>query len=172
MFRKSFFWAGILLYCMAYPQYGPGFFAFNIYPVAADGSVKAPLERTNAELLPVPVKSGGAVYVITGMKSSRRMNAAEILFHAAPDFSSIRADPSTEIFLYKLEATKNSRMFSLHPTGRVQSQQVAVSFQEEDHGSSYKIVLTGTLGPGEYAFIDKTTSAPGGNVTVFAFGID
>ncbi len=169
---KIFFQAGVFLCCLASGQTVPCYFAFNIYQVAADGSIKAPLERTNAAMQPVPVKSGSPVYIITGMKSTRRVNASETRFHAAPDFSSSSADPSAEIFLYRLEQTKNSRMFSLHPTGKIQSQQLTIFFHEENYGSSFKIVLTGTLKPGEYAFIDNTTTTTTGGVTAFAFGVD
>jgi hypothetical protein len=169
---KSIFSAAAFLISTSFISPHKHFFAFNIYQSATDGTAKAQLERITARLQTVKGKSTSTVYEIAGAKSTRRINAVEAMFNASPDLISSRADPSTVIQLYKLEARKNKRLFSLTPDGKVQSEMIAVSFQSEDFGSTYKIILTGYLSPGEYAFIDNTTSAADGSVIVFAFGVD
>jgi hypothetical protein len=37
---------------------------------------------------------------------------------------------------------------------------------------SRRIIVSGAILPGEYAFVDRTTTDAGGNVTVWSFGID
>ena len=48
---------------------------------------------------------------------------------------------------------------------------IPISFTMIDQ-LSRRIVVSGDILPGEYAFVDRTTTETGGNVTVWSFGID
>lgn len=149
------------------------FFAFNIYQAAQDGGAKAPLERIYASL---PAAKGNkttttTLYEIAGGKSTVRIRAIEALFNATSDLKTSGTDPSTVIQLFKLDASKNKRTFSLTPDNRINSIEIPVSFQAIDN-LNFKITVFTALGAGEYAFVDKTTTTGNGNVMVFAFGID
>lgn len=148
-------------------------FAFNIYQAAQDGGAKAPLERITATF---PAAKGNkttttTVYEIAGGKSTVRIKAIEALFNASSDLKTSSTDPSTVIQLFKLDASKNKRNFSLTPDSKINSAEIPVSFHMEDN-LNFKITIFNYLVPGEYAFVDKTSTTASGNVIVFAFGID
>lgn len=170
LFRIMFFM--LLLSFTAGHNFG-NVFAFNIYQVGYDGGLKAPLERLYATLPAVKGnKTASATqFEITGGKSTLRIRPTEALFHASSDLKTSGTDPSSVIQLFKLEVSKNKRAFSLTPDNRISSAVVPVSFHAEDN-LNFKIILFTTLGAGEYAFVDNTSSTGSGNVVVFAFGID
>ena len=169
--KQIFITTSFLLCCSLLNKHKEALLAFNIYQASQDGGAKAPLEKITAMLQTSKGKSTSTVYEITGAKSTTRVYAVEAKFKTASDLKTLKTDPATVIQLYKLEAGKNRRLFSLTTDSKVQSSMITISFQQEDYGN-YKIILTSYLIPGEYAFIDKTTAATDGSVTVFAFGID
>jgi len=148
------------------------FFAFNIYQANEKGTPKAPLEKALA-VLPVSkgTKTTSSVYEIQGGKSTRRILAIEALFRATSDNITAKTDPATVILLYKLATSKTKRSFSLTPDSKVLSSLIPISFQQDEF-LNFKILLQNYLAPGEYAFIDRTTTSSDGSVTVFTFGID
>lgn len=148
------------------------YFAFNIYQANEKGMPKAPLEMTPAAIV---ASKGGkpsiSVYEIQGGKSANRILAIEAMFRATSDNMTAKTDPASVIQLYKLAVSKTKRSFSLTPDSKVQSSSVPISFQQDEF-LNFKILLSGYLTPGEYAFIDKSTVKSDGSVTVFTFGID
>jgi len=148
------------------------YFAFNIYLSNQTGGAKAPLERITATLqVSKGAKTATSVYDIQGSKSTVRIKAIEAIFRTISDNMTAKTDPSTVIQLYQLDISKNKRSFSLTPDSKIQSTSVPISFQQDDY-LNFKIILSGYLLPGEYAFVDKTTAKADGSVSVFAFGID
>ena len=108
-------------------------------------------------------------YTITGTRSSVRIKVAENLL-AADISQSPNADPSTTIELYKLAVDANNRYYS--PTNTASSTYSKINFTVKTGGTLVRINFSSPLAPGEYVFIDKTTTATNGNVTVWTFGID
>ncbi|MES1221040.1 MAG: hypothetical protein ABUT20_36405 [Bacteroidota bacterium] len=108
-------------------------------------------------------------YTITGTRSPVRIKIAESLL-ATDITQSPNADPSTTIELYKLAVDANNRYYS--PTNTANSTYSKINFSAKSGGTLVKINFSSPLAPGEYAFIDKTTTATNGNVTAWAFGID
>lgn len=108
-------------------------------------------------------------YTIAGTRSSVRIKIAES-FLAADISQSPNTDPTTTIELYKLAVDANNRFYS--PTNTASSTYSKINFTFKSGGTLVRINFSSPLGPGEYAFIDKTTTATNGNVTVWTFGID
>ena len=108
-------------------------------------------------------------YTIAGTRSSIRIKIAESLL-AADISQSSNTDPSTTIELYKLAVDANNRYYST--TNIPSSTYSKINFTIKSGGTLARINFSSALAPGEYAFVDKTTVASGGNVTVWCFGVD
>ena len=104
-------------------------------------------------------------YSISGAKSSTRLKISQAVFQTDSDKSTLIMDPADYLILYKLTTDKNSRSFSISES------LIAISFTSIASGT-YRVAPSSGLVPGEYAFIDKSTTTADGNFTVWTFGVD
>ena len=132
----------------------------------ATGQPASMLEKLTATLQKGKSKSSTATaYTISGAKSSIRLKIPKIAFEINSDKSTSSMNPADYLVLYKLTTEKNNRSFL---TGE---SLIPVDFSFVD-GAGYRAVPSSGLIPGEYAFIDKSTTAADGSFTVWAFGVD
>jgi hypothetical protein len=151
-----------------------GFLSFSIKPFAytlraidpATGKIRTTLEKSNAVLQKGKGKNTTAsVYNISGSKSLTRLKISEAVFQSDSDKSTLTMNPADYIILYKLTTDKNNRSFSGSES------LISTSFTSLDYGM-YRVAPSSGLVPGEYAFIDKSTTTAEGNFTVWTFGVD
>jgi|KBSSwiS6_1023812.scaffolds.fasta_scaffold01433_4 hypothetical protein len=109
-------------------------------------------------------------YLISGTKSAVRLKIKEAIFNAYPDKSSSTLDPSLYIMLYKVAVGKTDRSLTMNADGS-SAMYIPVTITKPD-GYTIRISPSVAMLPGEYAFVDKTTTTTDGNVIVWTFGID
>ena len=115
-------------------------------------------------------KATTADYTITGTKSSVRLTIAEAIFNAFPDQSSSTLEPSLYIALFKLNSGKTNRTLSMNSEGGG-AMLIPLNITRPD-AYSIRVTPGAAMLPGEYALVDRTTTAADGNVTVWTFGVD
>ena len=146
-------------------------FAYSIYTVDATiGKVRAKLESSSAAYQKPKGKENAATYNITGAKSSLRLKIADAVFQSDSEPSTGTLNPANYIGLYKLSVGKSNRSFTMNSDGSSISM-IPVTFTSLDQLSN-RIAVSGAILPGEYAFVDRTTTDLDGNVKVWTFGID
>ena len=106
-----------------------------------------------------------SVYTISGAKSLTRLKISQAIFQSDSDKSTLIMNPEDYIVLYKLTIEKNNRSFSIGEA------LIPATFTSVAYGT-YRVTPSSGLVPGEYAFIDKSTTAADGSFTVWAFGVD
>jgi hypothetical protein len=127
-------------------------------------------EKTTAVYQKPKGKAKTSDYIISGTKSPIRLKIEQAVFDAYPDESSATLDPSLYIGLYKVSSGKNSRTLSMNADGGGASW-LPVTITRPD-AYSIRITPAVAMQPGEYALVDRTTTTPEGNLTVWTFGID
>jgi hypothetical protein len=76
------------------------------------------------------------------------------------------------ISLYKLSSGKTSHSFTINTDGSTNAALIPLNFIPAETRVNTKIMSAQALIPGEYAFVDRSTIAADGNITVWTFGID
>lgn len=138
----------------------------------ATGKIKAKLELSTAVFQkPKGKTTTTSSYTISGTKSSIRLKIAEAVFEIISDQSTGTLNPSYYISLYKLNTGKTNRTLTTNNDGSANSSTIQISIVSIEQ-LMYRISVNGAILPGEYAFVDKTTTMADGNVTVWTFGID
>jgi hypothetical protein len=141
-------------------------FSFTIAAMdPARGTVKAVLEKSTATL-PKGKSSGAVTYTIPNAKSPVRVKIGDAVFQSSLDNINSFLTPPDYITLYKLSTGNKSRSFTEG------SALIPLNFIPGDVRERTKITPAQALIPGEYAFVDKSTTAPDGSVIVWTFGID
>ena len=109
-------------------------------------------------------------YIISGAKSSVRLKIIQTNFYANADESTASLNPSLYISLYKVSSGKTSRTLSM-TADEGGAMWIPINISKPD---AYSIRITPGIAmqPGEYVFVDKTTTTAEGNFTVWGFGID
>lgn len=150
----------------------PEMFAYFFSAIdPATGKIKAKLENTTAVYQKPKGKSTNSVYTISGSKSAVRLKIAEAVFQTISDQSTGTLNPSLYLSLYKLSSGKSNRTLTISPDGSNDAMLLPVSIVQT-YPLYYRISVNVAILPGEYAFVDKTTTASDGNVSVWTFGID
>ena len=146
-------------------------FFYSFYSVEPKtGSASKKLEGLPAAYQAPKGKATSATYTIAGTKSVVRLKIAEAVFQSNSDPATGTLDPASYIGLYKLSVGKSTRTFEMNANGTSTSMML-ISFTSLEQ-LSRRIAVTGAILPGEYAFVDRTTTDGSGNVTVWCFGID
>ena len=146
-------------------------FSYVIFAVdIRDGQMSKKLESVPATYQAPKGKVTSATYTITGAKSTVRLKIIEAIFQSQADPATGLLDPASYIGLYKLSVGKSNRTFEMNANGTSTSMML-ISFTSLEQ-LSRRIAVTGAILPGEYAFVDRTTTDGSGNVTVWCFGID
>jgi len=142
-------------------------FAYTLNAIdPATGKARAKLEQSTATIQKGKGKnSTESVYNISGIKSSVQLKISEAVFQSVSDQSALRMNPADYISLYKLTAEKNNRSFTINTASLI-----STTFTSLDYGY-YRIVPSQGLIPGEYAFVDKSTTTADGDFTVWTFGV-
>jgi len=157
----------ILIGALVFLSFSTNPFAYTLRAIdPATGKVRSTLEKSTAVLQKGKGKNTTAsVYNISGSKSSTRLKISEAVFESFSDKTTLTMNPADYIILYKLTIDKNNRSFSGNES------LIATSFTSLEPGM-YRVGPSSGLVPGEYAFIDKSTTTADGNFTVWAFGVD
>lgn len=135
------------------------------------GRVKQKLEQSTALLQKPKGKASSSSYSIAGAKSAVRLKLSETFFSAVSDASTGNLNPEHYITLYRLTAERSTRSYSVPADGSTSAMLVPITIQQVG-GLEYRITVNTGLVPGEYAFVDKSTTTSAGSVTVSTFGID
>lgn len=148
-------------------------FAYTITAIdPARGMVKATLEKSTAMIETKGKKSTtSSSYTISNARSQVRIKISDAVFQSFSDKSTALLGPEDYISLYKLSSVKSNRSFTINTDGTTNAALIPVSFTPTDVQMN-KIIPTQGLIPGEYAFIDRSTTTADGNLTVWTFGID
>ncbi len=148
-------------------------FAYTLSAIdPARGTIKATLEQSTAVFQkkgkPTATTSS---FSINNPKSAVRIKMADAIFQSYSDKSTALLGPEDYISLYKLTTSKTGRTFTINSDGTTNSALIPISFAPTDVQVN-KISPTQGLIPGEYAFVDRSTTTADGNITVWCFGID
>lgn len=148
-------------------------FSYTITAIdPAKGTVKATLEKTTAAIQTKgKTSTTSSSYTISNTKSPVRIKIGDAIFQSYSDKSTAFLSPSDYISLYKLSSGNKNRSFTINTDGTANAALIPLSFTPTDVQMN-KISPTQGLIPGEYAFIDRSTTTADGNITVWAFGID
>lgn len=137
---------------------------------ATTGKIVTKLEPATAVYQKPKGRVTSATYAVSGIKSSVRLKISDVLFQLLADQSAGTLNPTYYVSLFKLETGKSSRILTVNADGSSNSL-IPVKITQT-YELTYKIEVMAAILPGEYAFIDKTTTTSEGNVTVWTFGID
>jgi len=136
------------------------------------GKTKGKLEQLTALYQkPKGKTSSPAVYTVNGVKSPVRLKIAEAVFQMVPDDASITLNHNLYISLYKLTSTRTARTLTITTDGSGDVAILPITITQPDL-YTYIISVTVAIFPGEYAFVDKSTTTADGNMRVWTFGID
>jgi len=141
----------------------------------AKGQVKGKLEQSTAVFKKPKGKttsSSSSLYDISGAKSGIRLKINETVFQSLSDKTTGTMNPADYIYLYKLSVDKTNRTITINTDGTTNAMLVSIVFTPLDPPLTYKVAPAGGLVPGEYAFIDKSTTTVDGNIIVWTFGVD
>jgi hypothetical protein len=149
-------------------------FAYTISAMdPAKGAIKAKLEQSQAVLQTKgKTSTTSSSYNISGAKSAIRLKISETVFQSLSDKTTGNMNPADYINLYKLSVGKSNRSFTINIDGSSNAMMIPVVFSSLESALLYKIAPANGLVPGEYAFIDKSTTAAEGNMIVWTFGVD
>ena len=139
----------------------------------ATGVVKVNLEQSQAALQTKgKTSTTSSLYNIGGLKSTVRLKISETVFQSHSDRVTRSFNPADYIYLYKLSIGKTNRSFTINTDGSTNAALMPVTFSIIDLPEYQRIVPSKGLVPGEYAFIDRSSTTAEGNITVWAFGVD
>ncbi|MES1214488.1 MAG: hypothetical protein ABUT20_03140 [Bacteroidota bacterium] len=146
-------------------------FAYQFYAIdVREGKIIKRLESLSAAYQAPKGKATAATYTIAGTKSTARLRIIEATFQSDADPATGLLDAASYIGLYKLTVGKSNRTFTMNTDGSSTSM-MHLNFTSQDP-LSRRITVSGAILPGEYAFVDRTTTETDGKVTVWCFGID
>ncbi len=148
-------------------------FAYTFSSITPElGEVKDKLELSQA-IFQTKGKTSttSSTYNISGIKSTMRIKISEAFFQAKSDQTTGSMNPADYISLYKITVGKSTRSFTIKTDGSANAMLIPIVFRNRDL-ITYRVTPSSGLLPGEYAFIDKSTTTAEGNVTVWTFGID
>jgi len=148
-------------------------FAYTLSVIdPSKGAVKAKLEQFQASLQTKGKPSTtSSTYNINSGRSGVRIKIPEAVFQSSSDKNTLTMNPADYINLYKLNVSKSSCSFTINTDGSTNASLIPLVFTSLDYGF-YKIAPANGLIPGEYAFIDKSTTTADGNIIVWTFGVD
>lgn len=148
-------------------------FSYTITAIdIAKGTVKYTLEKTTA-LIQTKGKTSttSSSYTISSAKSPVRIKIGDAVFQSYSDKSTALLGPEDYISLYKLSSGNKNRSFTINIDGTTNAALIPVNFIPTDVQMNRILPAKGLI-PGEYAFIDRSTTTAEGNITVWTFGID
>ena len=175
MKQKSFFFAVIVLACsIIFLAFVPKPFAYTLSAIdPSKGAVKAKLEQSTAVAQTKgKTSTTSSSYTISGAKSTIRLKISETVFQSLSDQTTGYMNPADYINLYKLSVGKTNRNFAINIDGSSNATLIPIVFTSLDPPLSYKVAPVNGLVPGEYTFIDKSTTKADGSIIVWTFGID
>ena len=149
-------------------------FAYTISAMdPAKGAIKTKLEQSQAVLQTKgKTSTTSSSYNISGTKSAIRLKISETIFQSVSDKATGNMNPADYINLYRLSVGKSNRSFTINIDGSSNSMLIPVVFTSLELPLSFKVASVNGLVLGEYAFIDKSTTAAEGNMIVWTFGVD
>lgn len=170
--KQKFFILTALGYLVLFSAFLYKPFAYTLRTLdPVTGKLKNKLEQSTATLQKGKGKNSAAsVYNISGAKSTIRLMISETVFQSDSEQSTQGMNPADYIVLFKLSIEKNNRSFTMANDGTGTSM-LSATFTDLGYGA-YRIVPSTGLIPGEYAFIDRSTSTADGHFTVWTFGVD
>lgn len=146
-------------------------FSFTIGAVDSKGMVKATLEKSTAMIQTKgKTSTTSSSYTISNSKSLIRIKINDAVFQSNNLNSYLSANDY--ISLYKLSSAKTNRSFIINTDGITSDALIPVNFIPTEQRNYTRIIPAQALVPGEYAFVDRSTAATDGNITVWCFGID
>jgi hypothetical protein len=148
-------------------------FAYTLTAIdVARGTVKATLEKSTAMIQTKgKTSTTSSSYTISTAKSLVRIKISDAVFQSYSDKSTALLGPESYISLYKLSSAKANRSFTINTGGTTNAALIPVTFTPTDVQMNRITPIQGLI-PGEYAFIDRSTTTADGNITVWTFGID
>jgi hypothetical protein len=148
-------------------------FAYTLTAIdPARGTVKATLEKSTAMIQTKGKTSAtSSSYTISNPTSKVRIKIADAVFQSYSEQSTALLGPEDYISLYKLSSGKTGRNFTINTDGTTNAALIHVTFTLT-HVQINMITPAQGLIPGEYAFVDRSTTTTDGNITVWTFGID
>jgi hypothetical protein len=148
-------------------------FAYTLSAIdPARGTVKANLEKSAAVIQTKGKQSTtSSSYSIVNAKSTIRIKLADAIFKSYSYKSTALLGPEDYLSLYKLTTSKSGRAFTIYSDGTSSAALIPISITSTDV-QICKISPKQGLIPGEYAFVDRSTTTVDGNITVWTFGID
>ena len=148
-------------------------FAYTLTAIdPARGTVKATLEKSTAMIQTKGKQSTtSSSYSIVNAKSVIRIKMADAIFQSYSDKSTALLGPEDYLSLYKLTTSKTGRTFTIYSDGTTNAALIPISIVTTDV-QICKISPKQGLIPGEYVFVDRSTTTADGNITVWTFGID
>ena len=146
-------------------------FSFTISAIDPKGMVKATLEKSTAMIQTKGKTSTTSFsYTISNSKSLTRIKINDAVFQSNNLNSYLSANDY--ISLYKLSSAKTSRSFTMNTDGTTNTALIPINFIPGENQVYTKIIPAQGLIPGEYAFVDRSTTTSDGNITIWTFGID
>ncbi len=148
-------------------------FSYTISAIdPARGTVKATLEKSTAVIQTKGKQSTtSSSYSIVNAKSVIRIKMADAIFQSYSDKSTALLGPEDYLSLYKLTTSKTGRTFTIYSDGTANAALIPISIVPTDV-QICKISPKQGLIPGEYVFVDRSTTTADGNITVWTFGVD
>jgi hypothetical protein len=149
-------------------------FSFTLSAIdPARGTVKATLEKSTAVIQTKgKISATSSSYTINNAKSLVRIRIGDAVFQSSLDELNSLLSPSDYISLYKLSSGKKDRSFTINTDGTTNAALIPLNFIPTETRVNTKITPAQGLIPGEYAFVDRSTTTADGNITVWTFGID
>ena len=149
-------------------------FAFTLAALdPARGTVKAILEKSTAMIQTKgKTSTTSSSYIISNTKSPVRIRIGDAVFQSALENLNSHLSPSDYVVLYKLSSGKTNRSFTINTDGTTNAALIPHNFIPGETREKTRIIPAQALSPGEYAFVDRSTTTAEGNVTVWTFGID
>jgi len=176
--KHKFFPGSVIIFTFSYMllAFVPKPFAYILSSFdPAKGQVKGKLEQSTAIFQKPKGKataSSSSLYNISGAKSGVRLKINETIFQSLSDKTTGTMNPADYIYLYKLSVDKTNRTFTINTDGTTNAMLVSIVFTPLDPPLTYKVAPASGLVPGEYAFIDRSTTTADGNMIVWTFGVD
>ena len=148
-------------------------FAYTLTAIdPARGTVKATLEKSTAMIQTKGKTSAiSSSYTISNAKSAIRIKIGDAVFQSYSDKSTAFLGPEDYISLYKLNPGKTNRSFTINTDVTTNASLIPIGFTTTDVQMNRIIPKQGLI-PGEYAFVDRSTTTTDGNITIWCFGID
>ncbi|MES1214489.1 MAG: hypothetical protein ABUT20_03145 [Bacteroidota bacterium] len=145
----------------------PNVFAYTLTAIdVARGTVRATLEKSTAMIQTKGKTSAtSSSYTISKANSLVRIKISDAVFQSYSDKPTAFLGPESYISLYKLSSVKSSRSFTINTDGTTNPALIPVTFTPT-YVQMNRITSTQGLIPGEYAFVDRSTTTTDGNITV------